>query len=118
MGAKLMTLGTIAALSTKDLMTDADQGPTSLRFVSSPSRVTFVINATSTGMELEVLTQNRRIIERSAIETGGTFGVYPNLLDKGQTFDAAGGEILEFRVRETANVGTTKITFAFSVDAY
>lgn len=118
MASKLMTLTNIPALATRDLMTDSDQGPTSLRFVAAPSRCTFVINANAAGVELEVLTQYRRLVERSAVESGGTAGVYPNLLDKGQSFDVAGGEILEFRVRETANIATTDINFAISVDAY
>jgi len=113
-----MTLTNIPALATRDLMTDADQGPTSLRFVGSPSRVVFVINANAAGIELEVYASGRRVVERSAVEAGGTAGVYPNLLDKGQAFDAAGGEILEFRVRETANIANTDINFAISVDAY
>lgn len=115
---KLMTLTNIPALATRDLMTDADQGPTSLRFIGSPSKVTFVINANAAGIELEVMSGQRRVVERSAVEAGGTAGVYPNLLDKGQSFDAAGGEILEFRVRETGNVATTDINFAIAVEPY
>ena len=118
MPTKLMSMNTIAALATKDFMTDSDQGPTSLRFIGAPSRVVFVINAIAVGLELEVLTQYRRILERSAIEGGGTAGVYPNLLDKGQAFDAAAGEILEFRVREVANVATNKANLVISVEAY
>ena len=80
--------------------------------------VPFTIDQARVGLELEVLTQYRRILERSAIEGGGTAGVYPNLLDKGQAFDAAAGEILEFRVREVANIATNKANLAISVEAY
>lgn len=114
---KLMTLTNIPALATRDLMTDSDQGPTSLRFIGRPSQVTFAINANAAGIELEVMSGQRRVIERSAVESGGTAGVYPNLLDKAQNFLAATGEILEFRVRETANVATTDINFVISVEA-
>ena len=70
------------------------------------------------GQERFHVEDGRRVVERSAVESGGTAGIYPNLLDKGQAFDAAGGEILEFRVRETANIATTDINFAVSVEPY
>jgi len=117
MASKKLTLTNIPALATRDLMTDADQGPTSLRFIQTPSIVTFAINGTHATpiAELEVMSGQRRVVERSAIEGGATAGVFPNMDQKAENFPAAAGEILEFRVRETGNVATTDINFVIDV---
>lgn len=113
---KWLTLTNLPANAIRDLMLDADQGATNLRFISFPSQVTFALNATAVGVEYEVYSGGRRVIERSAIEAGATAGVFPNLDQKGQTFYAAAGDILEFKVRETTGVATTDINMAISVE--
>jgi hypothetical protein len=112
---KWLTITNIAAGARVDFMTDADQGATNLRFIQQPSIVTFAINATAVGCVYEVYSGGRRAVERSAVEAGGTAGVFPNLDQKAQQFAAAAGEILEFAVTGDAS-GTTDLNMAISVE--
>lgn len=114
---KFLTITNIAAAARVDFMTGADQGATNLRFIKQNSIVTFAINATAVGCTYEVLSGDRRVVERSAVEAGGTAGVFPNLQDKAQQFLAAAGEILEFPVTGDAS-GTTDLNLSISVEPY
>ena len=120
MANKRLTITNIPAGAIRDFMLDADQGATNLRFVSVPSRVTYVVNTNAAvgGAEYEIFSGGRRVLERSAIPVGGTPGVFPPLNEQGETFDAAGGDILEFKVRETGAVATSDINLNISIDPY
>jgi len=114
---KWLTLTNLPANAIRDLMLDSDQGATNMRFIGEHSTVTFAINATAAlGVEYEVYSGGRRVIERSTVEGGAVAGTFPNLDQKGQSFAAAGGDILEFKVRETLGVATTDINFVISVE--
>lgn len=116
MPVKRLTLTNIPANAIRDFMLDGDQGATNLRFVGFPSLVTYVINANAAGLEYEVYASGRRVVERAAVPAGGTAGVFPALNEQAETFPAAAGDILEFKVRETTGVATTDANMAISVD--
>lgn len=106
-----------AALSVKDFMVDADQGPCNLRFINRPSVVTWALIADAITDEYEIFSGERLVQSRSLVPGGGTDGVFPNITDRGSQFAAYPGEILAFRVRETGNVATTDAMLSISVDA-
>lgn len=117
MGLEYRTLTNLAANAVNDLLsTDADQGESRIRDVLFPSVVQFAIDATATTVELEVSAGERIVVPRSALEGGGTAGVFPNLREKGQQFLVAAGERLRFQVRETGGVATTDINLVLSVE--
>jgi len=116
MPLKRLTLTNIPANAIRDLMLDADQGATNLRFIGAPSMVTYVINANAVGIEYEIFASGRRTVERAAVPAGGTAGVFPALNEQAETFPAAAGDILEFKVRETTGVATTDINLAIAVE--
>lgn len=108
----------IPANATRDILEDntTPGQPSRLRFVRRPSRVTFAIVATATGTVFNVLSGDREVVAQSAVEAGGTLGVFPNMNEKGQVFFAAAGEQLQFIVRETSGVATTDVMLALSVE--
>lgn len=100
----------LGALSTNDLMVDADTGEAQSRFVGlRPARVTMAIVADAVGVELEIYSGTRQIVPRSQVPAGGTVGVFPNLNEQAFSFFAAAGEKLRVILRETANVATTDV---------
>jgi len=106
----------VGANAVVDLMLDGDQGPMNLRFVKRPSKVTYACDANAAASaELEVFSGGRQVVERSAVDGGGTAGTMPNLRDKGISFFSAAGEILAFRLRETAGAGTVDIGLVIDV---
>ena len=113
-----LTLTNIPANAVRDLMEDSDQGAQNLRFVRRPSRVTFAIdtNGAANGVEYEVFSGDRQIVERSAVPAGGTAGVMPKLNEVGTTFLAATDEIIKVRVRELDGVATSDINLPIAVD--
>ena len=111
----LLTLTNLGANAVQDFMLDADQGAQNLRFVGQDSQITYAIDANAVGVELEILSGQRSIQERSAIDAGGTPGVQPNLDQKAVSFFAGAGEILQFRLRETAGVATTDLNLFIAV---
>lgn len=115
-GTQYLMLSNIPANAVRDLMKDADTGESDLRTVWQPSRVTFACVASAVGIELEVFSGERQVVNRSTLEAGGTTGVYPNLDQKALSFLAAGGEQLKFRVRETAAAATTDIMLVINVE--
>jgi hypothetical protein len=64
----------------------------------------------------QVFAGNRTIVHRSALEGGGTDGVFPNLDQKAFSFLAAAGEKLSVPVRETAAAGTVDVMLVISVE--
>lgn len=117
MAVEYLMLSNIPANGVRDMMVNADTGESDLRYVGVPSKVTYAIVASAVGIELEVFSGDRQIVNRSTLEAGGTTGTFPNLDQKAVSFLAAGGEKLKFRLRETAAVATTDIMLALSVDA-
>lgn len=115
-GTQYLMLSNLPANAVRDLMVDADTGESDVRTVWQPSQVTYAIVASAVGVELEVFSGERQVVNRSTLEAGGTTGVFPNLDQKAVTFLAAGGENLKFRVRETAAVATTDIMLAINVE--
>ena len=115
MASAFLTLTNIAANAVVDFMTDANEGPSNLRFINRPSRVTYAADAIAIGVEIEVFAGSRTVQERSNIDAGGTAGVVPNLQQKAQTFLAAAGEVLKFRLRETGGVATTEANLYIDV---
>ena len=111
----LLTLTNLGANAIADFMLNSDQGAQNMRFVGQRSVVTFACDAVAAGVELEIYAGGRAIQERSAIDAGGTAGVQPNLDQKAQQFVAFAGEILQFRLRETAGVATTDLNLYISV---
>lgn len=114
----LLTITNIAANAVQDFMLDADQGPSNLRFVERPSRVVWAMDASAAlQVEVEVFAGFRTVAERGRVSGGGTAGNLPNLQQTSRTFLAATGEILKFRVRETAGAATTDLNLYISVEA-
>jgi hypothetical protein len=105
----------LAAYGVIDMMTEAVTGPSNSRFVRRNSRANMAIIADAVGLEYRVFTQNRTIVERSTLDSGGTDGQFPNLDEKGFSFNLAQGEILAVEVRETANVATTDIMMTIDI---
>lgn len=120
MANKRLTITNLPAGAIRDFLLDADQGATNLRFIAVPSRVTYVINGNHAvgGAEYEIISGGRRVLERSAIPNGATAGLFPPLNEQGETFDAAGGDIVEFKVRETGAVATTDLNLNISIEPY
>jgi hypothetical protein len=116
MASAFLTITNLAASSVADFMLGADQGASNLRFIKGPKRVTYAADATAAEAELEVFSGARTVQERSLLDAGGTAGVVPNLQQKAQSFLAADGEVLQFRVRETAAAGTVDCNLFVSVD--
>ncbi len=115
MASAFLTLTALGANAVADMMVDANEGAPKLRFIRRPSRVTFAMDGNAITVEVEVISGERTVVERSNIDGGGTQGVVPNLQQKAQSFFAAAGEELAFRVRETGNVGTTDIQLFIDV---
>ncbi len=115
MSVAFLTLTNLGANAVQDMMLNADQGPTNLRFIKRPSKVTFGINAVNAGDEYEVFSGGRNVVERSRLSGGATAGVMPALDSTTISFLAATGEILEFRVRELGGVATTDINLIVDV---
>lgn len=115
---KRLTITNLAANAIKDFMLDADQGASNLRFVPVPSQVVYVLNGNHAagGAEYEIFASGRRVVERSAIPNGGTAGLFPPLNEQAETFLAAGGDILEFKVRETGGVATSDLNLNMSIE--
>lgn len=117
MASAFLTITNLAANAVNDFMLDADQGASNLRFVKGAKRVTYAADANAAASaELEIFSGARTVQERSALDGGGTAGVVPNLQQKAQSFFAADGEVLQFRVRETAGAGTVDCNLFVSVD--
>jgi hypothetical protein len=107
----------VAANAVIDMMRDAISGESQTRFVNRPSKVTMAIVASAAAAaEFEVFAGNRTIVHRSALEGGGTDGVFPNLDQKAFSFLAAAGEKLSVPVRETAAAGTVDVMLVISVE--
>jgi len=106
----------IGASSVNDLMTDADTGEAQTRFVGRPSKITFAIEASAVGCELEIYSGSRTIVARSTLDAGGTDGVFPNLNEKTIQWFAAAGEKQRIIVRETAAAGNQDLMGVISVD--
>lgn len=115
MAGGFLTLTNLAASAVNDFMLDSDQGPTNDRFVEVPSVVSFAINATAAEAEYEVFAGSRTVISRSRVPSGGTAAVPPSITDFGRSFLAAAGEILQFRVRETAAAGTVDLNLTYEI---
>ncbi len=109
MASAFLTLTALAANAVADMMRDSNEGAPQLRFIRRPSKVTYAMDANAIGVEVEVFSGSRVVQERSNIDGGGTQGVVPNLQQKAQSFLAAAGEELSFRVRETAGVATSDL---------
>ena len=109
MATEFLMQSNLAANSFNDLMTDADEGESQLRFVTRPSRVTVAIEATAVGVVLEIQSGGRTVVPRSTLDAGGTTGVFPNIREKAFVFHAAGGEKLRFALTETAGAATTDV---------
>ncbi len=91
----------------KDFMLDADQGPQNMRFIGQAGAViTFAMDANAVGLELEVFSSRRTVVERSAVDAGGTVGTPPKMNEQAVSFAAFPSEILQFRVRDTVGAGT------------
>ena len=115
MANAFITITNITASSVTDFLESADQGAQNLRFVKRPSRVTWAMDATAADCELEIKSGERTIQERSRVDASGTASQMPDLQQKAQTFLAAAGEILAFRVRETSGAGTTDLNLYIDV---
>ena len=101
----------------KDFMLDADQGPQNVRFIGGGgAAVTFAMDATAVGLELEVFSSKRTVVERSAVDAGGTIGVPPKMNEQAVSFAAFPGEILQFRVRDTVGAGTIDANLNLVID--
>jgi len=117
MADTLLGITNIAANAVVDFMLGADEGASNLRFVERPSRVVWSIDASAAlQAEIEVFSGSRTVAERGRVSGGGTAGVMPNLQQTARTFLAATGEILSFRVRETAGAATTDLNLYISVE--
>ena len=110
-----LTITNLAANTVADFMLNADQGASNIRFIKRPSRVTFAMDATAFQAEYEVYSGGRNVVTRSAVDAGGTAANVPDLQAKAVSFLAAAGEILEFRVRETAGAGTVDLNLFIDV---
>lgn len=106
----------LGSLSLNDLMLDADQGASNLRFIQRPSRVTVAIWANAVGVQMRIASGQRTVVQRSIVDGGGTTGQFPAIDQRAFTFFAAAGEILEIELRETTAVATTDVMAVISVD--
>lgn len=118
MANAFLMLENIPANASREILEDNSTPglPSRIRFVQVPSVVTFAIVASAVGIVYTVEAGDRQVVQQSAVEAGGTTGVFPNMTEKAQQFVAAGGEVLAFNVRETAAVATTDIMLAISVE--
>lgn len=108
----------VAANAVIDMMRDAISGESQARFVTRPSKVTMAIEASAAASaEFQVFSGSRTIVARSAVDGGGTDGVFPNINEKAFSFLAAAGEKISVPVRETAGAGTVDIMLTVSVEA-
>lgn len=113
---EFLQVSNVAANGVVDIFRDADTGEADARFIGRPSQVTIAIEASAVGMELELKSGGRTIVDRSTLDAGGTTGVFPNINEKAFTFMAAAGDKLIGRVRETAGTATTDVMASVSVD--
>ncbi|MHC4648789.1 MAG: hypothetical protein ACYTBJ_25305, partial [Planctomycetota bacterium] len=87
-----LTLTNLAANAVNDMMLNADQGASNIRFIKRPSRVTFALDANAASAEYEVYAGGRNVVTRSAVDAGGTAAVVPDIEAKGVAFLAAAGD--------------------------
>ncbi len=115
----LLTLTNLAANAVQDFMVNADQGPQNFRFIGpGGAQISWAMNATALEAELEVYASGLQIVPRSRVQSGGTIGIPPDMQAFGQVFEAPGGTILEFRVRETAGAGTVDLNLNIDVQNF
>lgn len=117
--AELLMVSNIPANAVRDIFSQADTGESQLRFVPTDFEsyiLTFAIVASAVGIELTLLAGERTLIKRSTLEAGGTTGVYPNMDQKGMSFEVFGGEILSSVLREIAGTATTDVMMSASLD--
>ncbi len=115
MATAFLTSTNQAANSVIDLMQDADQGTSNLRFIQRASKVVYAIDGVNVGDEYEIFSGGRNVIQRSRLSGGATAGVQPRLDSAAIAFFAAGGEILEVRVRELGGVATQDVNLIIDV---
>ncbi len=116
MPQEYLMVSNIPANAVRDLFRDADTGEADTRFVTRPSLVTMAIVSSAVGIEMQLFSGERNIIQRSTLEAGGTTGTFPNITDKAFQFAAAAGEKLRALLRETAGVATTDVMAVVSID--
>ncbi len=115
MATAFLTSTNQAANSVIDLMQNADQGTSNLRFIQRPSKVVFAIDGVNAGDEYEIFAGGRNVVQRSRLSGGATAGVMPALDASALAFFAAQGEILEVRVRELGGVATQDVNLIIDV---
>lgn len=109
--AAFLQQSNLVANSTNDFLADCDQGPQdALRRPDRPSRYSMQIQANAVGVELEVKTGGRTVVNRSMLDSSGTTLVVPNA----QTVPliswvTAALEIVEIIIREVAGTATTDV---------
>ena len=102
-----LTIAAIGAGATVDMLQNAVTGPSRQRRPTRPMRYVFAIVHESAAGDLtyEVSTDNRLIVPTSTMECGGTAGVFPNLDQKGASFEVAAFETVYIRVTDTTGAG-------------
>lgn len=109
MATEFLLLSNLGANATQDMMVNADTGEADARFIQFPSEVTVAIEASAVGVQLNITSGGRTIVERSTLGAGGTTGVFPNINEQAFQFLAAAGDKLRMTVTETAGVATTDV---------
>lgn len=115
MAAENLLITNLAALATRDILADSDEGESDARFVQFDGFMTYAIHASAVGIELTIRSQRRIIAPRNVVEAGATTGVFPNIREKGVQVPVFAGEKLVFELRETANVATTDVMLSIDV---
>jgi len=116
MATEFLLLSNLAANATVDLMTGADTGEADARFIQFASQVTVAIEASAVGIQLNITSGGRTIVERSTLGAGGTTGVFPNVNEQAFQFLAAAGDKLRMPVTEIAGVATTDVMATVDIE--
>lgn len=116
MATEFLLLSNLTANSTVDLMTGADTGEADARFIQFASQVTVAIEASAVGIQLNITSGGRTIVERSTLGAGGTTGVFPNINEQAFQFLAAAGDKLRMPVTEIAGVMTTDVMATVDIE--
>lgn len=109
MAQQQLSVTNLGANATVDLLTGADQGEVQgeLRRPSLPTRFELLLEATATGVEVEVFSGIRQVVFRSPVSSTGTAGQAPNRETLPSiNWSAASFEQQRIILRETAGAGT------------
>lgn len=110
----LKTVTNLSGSGIVDIMVTNDQGEEPKRLLGGPVQLTFAIDGNATGVEFEIKSTDFVVVDRGAVQGGGTLGTPPSMQDFGQTVFVPRG-ILQVNCRDTTGGGTTDLNFMYDI---